>query len=273
MNVKLALANAEKELAKLEKAKASEMAIAAVDVAGLIDPTPASDLVGAGMSFARGDFLGGALSLVSVIPYVGDAIAKPLKAGRTASKVLKIGKKIAKMRARIKQLKKLEKVAEIAAQKAGKVIGQVSDQVGNLAGQVGKVANQAEQAVGKAASKMSGMVGDALGKVKGQFKKQKKGKCESCDFSAKQSKQQKAAAAKQKPEVKTNKASGENGNGQKVPSNDKTCTNGCPISMVAGEELLEQTDFVLSGLLSFSWNRTYRTSNNKAAELGTGWTT
>ncbi|MCX4027078.1 RHS repeat-associated core domain-containing protein [Spartinivicinus marinus] len=240
MNVTQSLAKAQKELASLEKEKMAELAITAVDVAGMVDPTPASDLIGAGMSFAKGDFLGGALSLVSVIPYVGDAIAKPAKAARTALRVKKIADKIAKAKARIAQLKKLEKTAKASS---------------------------------KGVSKISDSVTNATTKVKGQFKKQKKGKCESCDFNAKQSKQQKAAAAKQKPEVKTNKASGENGNGQKVPSNDKTCTNGCPISMVAGEELLEQTDFVLSGPLAFIWNRTYRSSNNKAAELGIGWTT
>ncbi|MHC8365317.1 RHS repeat-associated core domain-containing protein [Pseudomonas sp. ZT5P21] len=52
----------------------------------------------------------------------------------------------------------------------------------------------------------------------------------------------------------------------------KTCTNGCPVSMVTGEELLTLTDGELGGLLPFSWTRLYRTS---AAEidcgLGYGW--
>lgn len=52
----------------------------------------------------------------------------------------------------------------------------------------------------------------------------------------------------------------------------KTCTNGCPVSMVTGEELLTITDGELAGLLPFSWTRLYRTS---AAEidcgLGYGW--
>ncbi|EPM49294.1 DUF6531 domain-containing protein, partial [Pseudomonas syringae] len=55
-------------------------------------------------------------------------------------------------------------------------------------------------------------------------------------------------------------------------SADKTCTNGCPVSMVTGEELLTLTDGQLGGLLSFEWTRLYRTS---AAEidcgLGYGW--
>ena len=52
----------------------------------------------------------------------------------------------------------------------------------------------------------------------------------------------------------------------------KTCTNGCPVSMVTGEELLTITDGELGGLLPFTWTRLYRTS---AAEidcgLGYGW--
>ncbi|QLL13731.1 RHS repeat-associated core domain-containing protein [Pseudomonas chlororaphis] len=51
-----------------------------------------------------------------------------------------------------------------------------------------------------------------------------------------------------------------------------TCTNGCPVSMVTGEELLTLTDGELDGLLPFKWTRLYRTS---AAEidcgLGHGW--
>uniref|UniRef100_UPI00111C844E DUF6531 domain-containing protein n=1 Tax=Pseudomonas sp. B11(2017) TaxID=1981748 RepID=UPI00111C844E len=51
-----------------------------------------------------------------------------------------------------------------------------------------------------------------------------------------------------------------------------TCTNGCPVSMVTGEELLTLTDGELFGLMPFVWTRLYRTS---AAEidcgLGYGW--
>ena len=51
-----------------------------------------------------------------------------------------------------------------------------------------------------------------------------------------------------------------------------TCTDGCPVSMVTGEELLTLTDGELDGVLPFSWTRLYRTS---AAEidcgLGFGW--
>jgi RHS repeat-associated protein len=52
----------------------------------------------------------------------------------------------------------------------------------------------------------------------------------------------------------------------------KTCTNGCPVSMVTGEELLTLTDGELGGLLPFSWARLYRTSAAAIdCGLGYGW--
>ena len=51
-----------------------------------------------------------------------------------------------------------------------------------------------------------------------------------------------------------------------------TCTNGCPISMISGEELLSLTDFTLPGPLPFTWRRTYRTGHSRDIGLGHGWT-
>ena len=63
-----------------------------------------------------------------------------------------------------------------------------------------------------------------------------------------------------------------NPNGDSADSADKTATNGCPVSMVTGEELLTLTDGALDGVLPFDFTRLYRTS---AAEidcgLGFGW--
>ncbi|WP_254865926.1 DUF6531 domain-containing protein, partial [Pseudomonas fluorescens] len=67
-------------------------------------------------------------------------------------------------------------------------------------------------------------------------------------------------------------ASGKNPAGDASASAGKTATNGCPVSMVTGEELLALTDGTLDGILPFEWTRLYRTS---AAEvdcgLGFGW--
>ncbi|MBC2380571.1 type IV secretion protein Rhs, partial [Pseudomonas sp. WS 5106] len=54
--------------------------------------------------------------------------------------------------------------------------------------------------------------------------------------------------------------SGKNPNGDAASSADKTATNGCPVSMVTGEELLTLTDGALDGILPFEWTRLYRTS-------------
>ncbi|MGF6221015.1 RHS repeat-associated core domain-containing protein [Pseudomonas frederiksbergensis] len=61
-----------------------------------------------------------------------------------------------------------------------------------------------------------------------------------------------------------------NPNGDSADCAALTCTNGCPVSMVTGEELLTLTDGSLDGLLPFAFTRLYRTS---AAEIdcGLGW--
>ncbi|KOX99390.1 RHS repeat-associated core domain-containing protein [Pseudomonas nunensis] len=63
-----------------------------------------------------------------------------------------------------------------------------------------------------------------------------------------------------------------NPNGEAATCAPSTCKNGCPVSMVTGEELLTLTDGTLDGILPFNFTRLYRTS---AAEidsgLGFGW--
>ncbi|WP_339467140.1 DUF6531 domain-containing protein, partial [Pseudomonas lurida] len=63
-----------------------------------------------------------------------------------------------------------------------------------------------------------------------------------------------------------------NPNGDAAASSDKTATNGCPVSMVTGEELLTLTDGALDGILPFEWTRLYRTSAVEVdCGLGFGW--
>lgn len=59
------------------------------DVAGIFDPTPASDFAGLAIALVQGDALGMALSAGSMLPYAGDALAKPLKIARKAPAVAK----------------------------------------------------------------------------------------------------------------------------------------------------------------------------------------
>ena len=75
-------AAAEAELRKAQDNMRFEMAQAAVDVAGIIDPTPISDGISASMSLYKGDLIGAGLSLVSMVPFVGDALAKAVKGPR-----------------------------------------------------------------------------------------------------------------------------------------------------------------------------------------------
>jgi len=61
-----------------------------------------------------------------------------------------------------------------------------------------------------------------------------------------------------------------NPNGDNADCAPLTCTNGCPVSMVTGEELLTLDDGSLNGLLPFAFTRLYRSS---AVEIdcGLGW--
>ena len=89
------LSAATKALAEADSELKWEMAGAAADAAGLVDPTPASDLVGAGLSLRKGDLWGAALSTVSMVPYLGDAVAKPVKAVRATKAIVGLEKKVA----------------------------------------------------------------------------------------------------------------------------------------------------------------------------------
>uniref|UniRef100_UPI001F58414A DUF6531 domain-containing protein n=1 Tax=unclassified Pseudomonas TaxID=196821 RepID=UPI001F58414A len=63
-----------------------------------------------------------------------------------------------------------------------------------------------------------------------------------------------------------------NPNGESADCVPSTCTNGCPVSMVTGEELLTLTDAVLDGVLPFEFTRLYRSSAvDIDLGLGFGW--
>jgi hypothetical protein len=59
------------------------------DVAGIFDPTPACDTVGGVLSLFQGDLLGAGLSVVSYIPYIGDAAGKTGKIAKNAPRTAK----------------------------------------------------------------------------------------------------------------------------------------------------------------------------------------
>lgn len=98
-----------KALAEVDADLAWEMAGTAADVAGMVDPTPASDLVGAGISLRNGDFLGAGLSVVGIVPYVGDALGKPAKAARAYKRIDALREKAAALSKELNDLRALQK--------------------------------------------------------------------------------------------------------------------------------------------------------------------
>lgn len=105
---------AEAKLFKLNKDLAFQLTQMGVDVAGIFDPTPTSDILGAGMSLASGDLIGAGLSLVSLIPYAGDALAKTAKGVRVLKKINNLRKQIS---AAIPLVNKARRLANLARKK------------------------------------------------------------------------------------------------------------------------------------------------------------
>ncbi|MGY2376347.1 DUF6531 domain-containing protein, partial [Pseudomonas sp. SDO524_S393] len=80
------------------------------------------------------------------------------------------------------------------------------------------------------------------------------------------------AVLKQTEHVDDAPAVGKNPAGDAAAPSDKTIKDGCPVSMVTGEELLTLTDGALDGVLPFEWTRLYRTSAVEMdVGLGFGW--
>ena len=117
----LSVKDAQIALAKANKELAFELAQTAADIAGIVDPTPISDGISAAMSLAKGDYIGAGLSIVSMIPYLGDTIGKPIKAARNGKKILKLRKEIAEL---IQIIKKIDSQAIKQAEKTKEVVSQ-----------------------------------------------------------------------------------------------------------------------------------------------------
>lgn len=110
----------EAELEGLNAELAWEIAETTADVAGLVDPTPVSDLAGAGFAVRRGDPIGVGLSLLSVVPYLGDSIAKPLKGGRAAARLARLQGRIRQLLERLHMLKK-QRVDDVLSEHLSRV--------------------------------------------------------------------------------------------------------------------------------------------------------
>jgi hypothetical protein len=116
----------------------------AADIAGTIDPTPVSDLVSAGVSVRNGDLWGAALSTVSMVPYLGDAVAKPVKAVRATKAIAGLTEKATALRKTITDLTKAKKEAEAATE-----IATQDAKIANKADTLKDTATQQEKAAKK----------------------------------------------------------------------------------------------------------------------------
>lgn len=83
----------------------------ALDAAGIIDPTPTSDLLSAANSIRRKDYIGAGLTLLGIVPYLGDAVGKTAKGALIASRV-------ARLKARLESALRALKAAEGAIRNA-----------------------------------------------------------------------------------------------------------------------------------------------------------
>lgn len=105
------------------------------DVVGIFDPTGVVDLVNGISYIYQGDYLFGFLSLVSVVPYAGDLVAKPvmaaLKIGKPSAKALKEVMAMAKAGDTVAAAKKLNALTE-----SGGIVGTFVKGFSKIAGKL-----------------------------------------------------------------------------------------------------------------------------------------
>ena len=101
----------EDKLKNLTQSKEWEIAQGVVDAAGVVDPTPISDGISAVMSIAKGDWVGAALSAVSMIPYLGDAVAKTAKGARAIKKLKELTEAIQRTKTALDNARDARKLA------------------------------------------------------------------------------------------------------------------------------------------------------------------
>lgn len=94
---------AERELSAANADLRVALAEAALDVAGVVDPTPISDAASAALALSRADYVGAGLSAVSMVPYLGDALGKTTKGARMAKRLKKLRERVAAATARVNE--------------------------------------------------------------------------------------------------------------------------------------------------------------------------
>ncbi|MDH5327552.1 MAG: DUF6531 domain-containing protein [Gammaproteobacteria bacterium] len=230
-----------------------------LDLTGIIDPTPASDGTNALISLARGDFWGAAISAISIVPLVGD-LAKTAKLPRYVQSVRKavyIAKLDPQWASALRELfTNLNSVLDKVYKMSDVLPDAALRQLKQIKGEVDEFINP--KLGGKYESKV------ASGGGTPQTPSQIHRKPETSPEPARPAETKDATEASS-----SNKDPGTTETKQCTPANPKC--QGEPISMVTGEELLEQVDFVLPGPIPLVWQRTYRSSNSQNTGIGAGW--
>jgi hypothetical protein len=99
------LTKAERQLADITGRVEWQATKTAADVVGIVDPSPTADAISLGMSVVEGDWVGFFLSGVSFVPWLGDAVAKPVKLARAAKTIQALEKQAAALAKAINHFK------------------------------------------------------------------------------------------------------------------------------------------------------------------------
>ncbi|MGD8594314.1 MAG: DUF6531 domain-containing protein, partial [Gammaproteobacteria bacterium] len=280
-----------KELEDLKSEVVLDMSQLVLDITGIFDPTPVSDGSNALISLARGNWFDAAISAVSIIPYIGD-VAKTAKLPRyleSVRKAVKVSHMDPQWASTLRELffklkKTLDDIYEAGADKlpdsAAKYLKEIREEINEFltrektapGAKNNPSANKASKG-GSNADKgkpVSAEPAHTPSQLKPQSKQSGVESASEPPSSTPKKSHPKESEATQTSS--TTNASGTTKNNQGTPDNNNVCTNGCPISMVTGEELLVQQDFVLPGPIPLVWERTYRTSHAVDLGLGAGWT-
>lgn len=113
-----------------------------LDFVGIIDPTGIADGVNAISYFRQGDIIYAMLSLVSLVPYIGDAVAKPfvylIKSGKVSTKGINAALKSGnaqKVASAFKNTKGGEKILKgMADPKTQSFLGGIASKMGKIPG-------------------------------------------------------------------------------------------------------------------------------------------
>jgi hypothetical protein len=115
----LAVKAAESDIANIVKSQEFENVRAGLDAAGLLDPSPVSDGASMVMSLAAGDWVDAGPSLISMVPYAGDALGKTAKGAKLAKRLAKLADQLAAATKKLEALnaaaRKLERAKAAAA--------------------------------------------------------------------------------------------------------------------------------------------------------------